>query len=124
MSNVAPLIAAVRFGEKCLLAVMDEVWVLTYKLKRRLWTLDVLKSVAKLKGEILIPISAFFWPVTQTLEWISLVLFRQIETGWKVLLKMMLDATQDYQTPWTDERLFGWHAASYSYRSKGCKKLP
>jgi len=39
------------------------------------------------------------------------------------VVEMMLDATQNYQAPLTDERLFGWHAALFPTRRSGMTKI-
>jgi len=36
---------------------------------------------------------------------------------------MMLDATQNYQSPLTDERLFAWHAALFPSGTSGSRKI-
>jgi len=39
------------------------------------------------------------------------------------VVEMMLDATQNYQTPLTEERLFGWHAALFPTGYSGMYKI-
>src|SRR5947209_8559619 len=39
------------------------------------------------------------------------------------VVEMMLDATQKYQEPLTEERLFGWHAALFPTRRSGMQKI-
>jgi len=39
------------------------------------------------------------------------------------VVEMMLDATQDYQAPLTDERLFAWHAALFPTGRSGMTKI-
>lgn len=39
------------------------------------------------------------------------------------LVEMMLDATQNYQAPLTDERLFAWHAALFPTGRSGMTKI-
>src|SRR5271169_173521 len=39
------------------------------------------------------------------------------------VVEMMLDATQKYQKPITDERLFGWHAALFPTGRSGMLKI-
>jgi Fic family protein len=39
------------------------------------------------------------------------------------VVEMMLDATQNYMQPLTDERLFGWHAALFPTRRSGMYKI-
>ena len=36
---------------------------------------------------------------------------------------MMLDATQNYQDPLTEERLFGWHAALFPTGRSGLRTI-
>src|SRR5450631_3528843 len=39
------------------------------------------------------------------------------------VVEMMLDATQDYNKPLTNERLFGWHAALFPAGRSGMSKI-
>jgi hypothetical protein len=39
------------------------------------------------------------------------------------VVEMMLDATQHYNMPLTDERLFGWHAALFPTGRSGMYKI-
>src|SRR6266446_1051245 len=39
------------------------------------------------------------------------------------VVEMMLDATQKYQEPLTEERLFGWHAALFPTGRSGMQKI-
>src|SRR5579871_1298260 len=39
------------------------------------------------------------------------------------IVEMMLDATQHYSLPLTDERLFGWHAALFPTGRSGLRKI-
>ncbi len=39
------------------------------------------------------------------------------------VVEMMLDATQKYQDPLTEERLFGWHAALFPTGRSGMRKI-
>jgi hypothetical protein len=39
------------------------------------------------------------------------------------VVEMMLDATQDFAAPLTDERLFGWHAALFPTGRSGMRKI-
>jgi len=39
------------------------------------------------------------------------------------VVEMMLDATQNYSKPLTDERLFGWHAALFPTGRSGMRKI-
>jgi hypothetical protein len=39
------------------------------------------------------------------------------------VVEMMLDATQKYQDPMTEERLFGWHAAPFPTGRSGMRKI-
>src|SRR5580693_9285114 len=39
------------------------------------------------------------------------------------IVEMMLDATQKYELPLTDERLFGWHAALFPTGRSGLRKI-
>jgi Fic family protein len=39
------------------------------------------------------------------------------------IVEMMLDATQNYATPLSDERLFGWHAALFPTSRSGMRRI-
>ena len=39
------------------------------------------------------------------------------------IVEMMLDATQKYAEPLTEERLFGWHAALFPIGRSGMRKI-
>src|SRR5258707_4414185 len=39
------------------------------------------------------------------------------------VVEMMLDATQNYAAPLTDERIFGWHAALFPTGRSGMRKI-
>jgi Fic family protein len=39
------------------------------------------------------------------------------------VVEMMLDATQNYASPLTEERIFGWHAASFPTGRSGMRKI-
>ena len=39
------------------------------------------------------------------------------------VVEMMLDATQNFDEPLTDERLFGWHAALFPTGRSGMRKI-
>jgi Fic family protein len=45
------------------------------------------------------------------------------ERGVEGVVEMMLDATQDYGKPLSDERLFGWHAALFPTGRSGMRKI-
>jgi Fic family protein len=83
-------------------------------------TLEVLKS-SEIEGEILDAVQVRS----------SIARRLGIETGGTVVaerevegvVEMMLDATQNYDTPLTGDRVFGWHAALFPTGRSGMRKI-
>jgi Fic family protein len=48
---------------------------------------------------------------------------RPVDRNVEGVVEMMLDATQKYAMPLTEERLFGWHAASFPTGRSGIRKI-
>src|SRR5215475_5860686 len=48
---------------------------------------------------------------------------RPVDRNVEGIVDMMLDATQRYASPLTEERLFGWHAALFPTGRSGMKKI-
>lgn len=83
-------------------------------------TLDVLKS-SEIEGEIL--------PSDQVRSSIARRLGLetggtvQAERGVEGVVEMMLDATQNFAEPLSDDRLFGWHSALFPAGRSGMRKI-
>ena len=108
---LAGSLAAIRHRQGRLLGRMESLaFSLQKEAKLETLTLDVLKS-SEIEGEHLIP------------DQVRSSIARRlgVETAGAVLadrdvegvVEMMLDATQNFSTPLTADRLFGWHAALF-----------
>ena len=83
-------------------------------------TLDVIKS-SEIEGEILNPDQVRSSIARQLgMDIAGLV---PVDRNVEGVVEMMLDATQHYKDPITDERLFGWHTALFPYRRSGMHKI-
>ncbi len=119
--KLSELLKEVRYRQGRLLGRMES---LGFKLKAeatlQTLTLDVLKS-SEIEGEILNP--------DQVRSSIARRLGMDIaglvpsDRSVEGLVEMMLDATQNYMDPLTDERLFGWHAALFPTGHSGIHKI-
>ena len=83
-------------------------------------TLDVLKS-SEIEGEILNPDQVRSSIARRLgMDIAGLVPADRYVEG---VVEMMLDATQNYSQPLTDDRLFGWHAAMFPTGRSGMNKI-
>lgn len=83
-------------------------------------TLDVLKS-SEIEGELLNQEQVRSSIARKLgLEYAGMVLSDRYVDG---VVEMMLDATQNFQSPLTDERLFGWHGALFPTGRSGMHKI-
>lgn len=82
-------------------------------------TLDVLKS-SEIEGEILNPEQVRSSIARLGMDIAGLIPADRHVEG---VVEMMLDATQHYNMPLTDERLFGWHAALFPTARSGMYKI-
>jgi Fic family protein len=109
--KIAPLLAEVRHHQGRLLGRMEGMgFSLQAEANLHTLTLDVLRS-SEIEGEILNP--------EQVRSSIARRLGMDIaglipaDRHVEGIVEMMLDATQNYKAPLTDERLFSWHAAMF-----------
>src|SRR5258708_4276337 len=118
--GLAKQLAAVRHRQGRLIGRMQELgFPLREEAVLQTLTEDVLKS-SEIEGEILdkdqvrssiarrLGIEAALSPADRNVEGV---------------VEMMLDATQKYSEPLTDERLFGWHAALFPTGRSGMRKI-
>ena len=119
--KLAGLLAGVRHRQGRLLGRMEGLgFPLQAEASLQTLTLDVMKS-SEIEGEIL--------NVEQVRSSIArrlgmnvaglVVADRHVEG----VVEMMLDATQSYKDPLTDERMFGWHAALFPTGRSGMQKI-
>src|SRR5258708_8189706 len=118
--GLAKQLAAVRHRQGRLIGRMQELgFPLREEAVLQTLTEDVLKS-SEIEGEILdkdqvrssiarrLGIEAALSPADRNVEGV---------------VEMMLDATQKFSEPLTDERLFGWHAALFPTGRSGMRKI-
>jgi Fic family protein len=115
------LLAAIRHRQGRLLGRMEGLgFALQKEAQLETLTLDVVKS-SEIEGETLNP------------EQVRSSIARRLgldaggtepaDRDVEGVVEMMLDATQNFQAPLTDERLFGWHAALFPTGRSGMRKI-
>jgi len=119
--KLATLLATIHHGQGRLLGRMEGIGLaLQEEAALQTLTQDVLKS-SEIEGEILNP--------DQVRSSIALRLGIDIaglvasDRNVDGVVEMMLDATQKYADPLSEERLFGWHAALFPMGRSGISKI-
>ena len=119
--QIAALLAEVRHRQGRLLGKMENLgFNLQAEASLQTLTLDVLKS-SEIEGELL--------DVEQVRSSIARRLGMDIaglvpaDRHVEGIVEMMLDATQQYQKPLSEDRLFGWHAALFPTGRSGMHKI-
>ena len=119
--KLAPLLSAVRHRQGKIIGRMEGLgFGLRAEASLQTLTMDVLKS-SEIEGEVL--------PADQVRSSIARRLGMDIaglvaaDRNVEGVVEMMLDATQHYTTPLTNERLFGWHAALFPTGRSGMHKI-
>ena len=119
--KLAPLLSAVRHRQGKIIGRMEGLgFGLRAEASLQTLTMDVLKS-SEIEGEVL--------PADQVRSSIARRLGMDIaglvaaDRNVEGVVEMMLDATQHYKTPLTNERLFGWHAALFPTGRSGMHKI-
>jgi Fic family protein len=119
--QLAPLLTQVRHRQGRLLGRMEALgFTLKAEATLQTLTLDVLKS-SEIEGELLNP--------DQVRSSIARRLGMDIaglipaDRNVEGVVEMMLDATQNYQSALSNERLFGWHAALFPTGHSGMHKI-
>ena len=119
--TVAPLLAEVRHTQGKLLGRMDALgFGIKEEASLQTITLDVLKS-SEIEGELL--------DAAQVRSSIARRLGMNVagmvpaDRNVEGMVEMMLDATQHFNEPLTDERLFSWHAALFPTGRSGMQKI-
>jgi Fic family protein len=109
--GLSALLAAVRHRQGRLIGRMEG---LGFRLREEAFldtlTQDVLKS-SEIEGEIL-DIDQVRSSIARRLG-LDIGALTPADRHVEGVVEMMLDATQNYQDPLTEERLFGWHAALF-----------
>lgn len=119
--TLAPLLVEVRYRQGRLIGRMEGLgFHLQAEATLQTLTLDVLKS-SEIEGEILNPDQVRSSIARRLgMDIAGLVPADRHVEG---VVEMMLDATQNYQSPLSDERLFGWHAALFPTGRSGMHKI-
>jgi len=119
--RLVPYLSAARYKQGVLLGKMQ---ALGYQLKKEATlaalTEETVKSSA-IEGEELDPES-----VRSSLArrmGLEAAGTRPVDRNVEGIVEMMLDATQKYASPLTEERLFGWHAALFPTGRSGMRKI-
>lgn len=119
--ELAHLLAEVRYKQGRLIGRMDGLgFNLQTEATLQTLTLDVIKS-SEIEGEIL--------DHNQVRSSIARRLGMDIaglvpsDRNVEGVVEMMLDATQNYKSPLTEDRLFGWHSALFPTGRSGMQKI-
>ncbi|HLG39283.1 MAG TPA: Fic family protein [Chitinophagaceae bacterium] len=119
--QIAPLLAETRHWQGRLLGKMESLgFNLQAEASLQTLTLDVLKS-SEIEGELL--------DAEQVRSSIARRLAMDIaglvpaDRHVEGIVEMMLDATQQYNQPLSEDRLFGWHAALFPTGRSGIHKI-
>src|ERR1700751_3664065 len=119
--GLAKQLAAVRHRQGRLIGRMQELgFPLREEAVLRTLTQDVLKS-SEIEGEIL-DAEQVRSSLARRLG-LDIGALAPVDRYVDGVVEMMLDATQDYQQPLTEERLFGWHAALFPTGRSGMRKI-
>lgn len=116
-----PLLIEVRHKQGKLLGEMQSLgFGLQTEANLRTLTLDVIKS-SEIEGEIL-DANQVRSSIAKRLG-LDIAGLVPVDRDVEGVVEMMLDATQNFTTPLTDERLFGWHAALFPTGRSGMQKI-
>lgn len=119
--KLAPLLAQVRHRQGRVLGRMEGLgFGLQTEATLQMLTLDVLKS-SEIEGELLHP-DQVRSSIARRLG-IDIAGLIPADRDVEGVVDMMLDATQNYKTTLSDERLFGWHAALFPTGRSGMHKI-
>lgn len=119
--KISPLLASVRHQQGKLLGRMERLgFALQSEASLQTLTLDVLKS-SEIEGELLDAEQVR----SSIARRLGIDIGGLVTAGRNVegVVEMMLDATQHFDEPLTDERLFGWHAALFPTGRSGMHKI-
>lgn len=119
--KLSPLLAEVRHRQGKLLGKMERLgFGLQEEATLKTLTLDVLKS-SEIEGEILNE-DQVRSSIARKLG-IDIAGLVQTDRFVDGVVEMMLDATQHFENPLSEERLFGWHAALFPTGRSGIHKI-
>jgi len=119
--RLAALLATIRFGQAHLLGQME---ALGFDIRRetsfRMLTEEAIKS-SQIEGERL-DTDVVRSSIARRLG-IDIGGLSPVDRSVDGLVDMMLDATQEFADPLTEERLFGWHAALFPTGRSGLRRI-
>src|SRR5689334_14677525 len=120
-NKISPLLTRVRYHQGRLLGKMESLgFNLQTEATLQTLTLDVLKS-SEIEGEILNQ-EQVRSSIARRLG-MDIPGLIQADRYVEGVVEMMLDATQNYDKPLNDERLFGWHAALFPTGRSGINRI-
>jgi len=118
---ISPILGAVRHQQGKILGQMQALgFQIQEETMLKALTMDVLKS-NEIEGELLNP-EQVRSSIARRLG-IEIAGAIPAERHVEGIVEMMLDATQNYAIPLTDERLFAWHAALFPTGRSGMYKI-
>jgi Fic family protein len=119
--NLTSLLIKVRHKQGKLLGQMQSLgFNLQSEAKLQTLTLDVLKS-SEIEGEVL-NADQVRSSIARRLG-LDVAGVVPVDRNVEGVVEMMLDATQNFETPLTEERMFGWHAALFPTGRTGMQKI-
>jgi len=120
-SKIAPLLTTARNKQGRLLGKMEGIgFTLQNEATLQMLTQDVVKS-SEIEGEIL-DADQVRSSIARRLG-IEIAGLQPSDRNVDGIVDMMLDATQQFQTPLSEDRLFGWHAALFPTGRSGMHKI-
>ena len=118
---ITPLLGEVRHRQGKIIGLMQGLgFNLQEEAVLKTLTLDVVKS-SEIEGELLNP-EQVRSSIAKRLG-IEIAGAVPVERNVEGVVEMLLDATQSYEEPLSDERLFGWHAALFPTGRSGMYKI-
>ncbi|MDR3478385.1 MAG: Fic family protein [Gammaproteobacteria bacterium] len=119
--KIAPLLVEVRYQQGRLLGHMDALgFYLREEATLQTLTQDVLKT-SEIEGETL-DTKQVRSSIAKRLG-INLGVTPPVDRNVEGIVAIMLDATQAYNKPLTEDRLFGWHAALFPTSYSGIQRI-
>ncbi|HZV71366.1 MAG TPA: Fic family protein [Saprospiraceae bacterium] len=116
-----PLLIEVRHKQGKLLGQMEGLgFSLQAEANLQTLTSDVIKS-SEIEGEVL-DVEQVRSSIARRLG-LDIAGVVQVDRNVEGIVEMMLDATQNYKAPLTEDRIFGWHAALFPTGRSGMQKI-
>lgn len=120
-AKLAPLLAEVRYLQGCLLGHMEALgFGLREEANLQILTQDVIKT-SEIEGEKL-DAQQVRSSLARRLG-LETVGQKRVDRNVEGIVEVMLDATRQYDSPLTQERLFNWHFALFSNGRSGLQRM-